>query len=169
MLLSELEPPVFTVQDAERNQTTEALNRDFEEKLQDFDAIQEAACVLYDREHKAPQGIPADFAALLNRQKSIREAVERDRHHTEFLNEQMKERNDRIEYWNSVKAHGLENMTERHYQQQRELSGKYQGDLARYTVEYQDSQKLLAEMEEQSRQQEHDRKPDEPEPPRRSL
>jgi len=157
------------VQEAERSQTIEALDRDMVEKLEVLDATQEAACVIYDREHKAAQGIPSDIAGLLNPQKSIREAVERNRHHEQFLTDLMKERNDRIEYWNSVKADGLQDMTERHYQQHRELAARCQEEVTRYTREHDNAQKILAELEEQTRQQEHDRKPDEPESPKRSL
>ena len=164
-----LAAPLKAVQEAERNQTIDALDRDLVEKLEVFDAMQEAACVLYDREHQAPKGMLADLDARFRPEQAKREAQERNRHHKEFLDEQMRERKDRIEYLNTVKSKGLEDMTERHYQQQRDLAAKSREEVTRYTREHENAQKILAELEEQSRQQEHDRKPDEPEPPKRSL
>lgn len=158
-------------QQAEYQRASQAIDMDIARKMQNFEAMQQAALARYDREHPAPattgyMGMLNKVMFWLNPQKEWQKQVDRNEARAEFQQLQIQERYDRKDRLATEKDIELEPMRERHAQQQRQHAQVYKDDLKRYTEEYEAAQRLLAQYEEQKRKEERDRTRDGPEPPK---
>ena len=85
------------------------------------------------------------------------------------MDEQEKQRTAKIAALETGKQADINDLTERHEQQRREHTARFDQELGRYTREHEAAQRLLAEIEERRRQQELDaeqqRTRDGPQPP----
>jgi hypothetical protein len=158
-------------QQAEYKQTAAVLDSEIASKREDLDALQNAALARYDREHARPEGIARWIEAAktwLNPAKAAEEALQREEHRAAFVDEQEKQRATKIAALETAKQADLNDLTERHEQQRREHTARFDQELGRYTREHEAAQRLLAEIEERRRQQELDaeqRTRDGPQPP----
>lgn len=158
-------------QNVERQYTAEAADLEIREKLEPFDAMQQAALARYDREHAKPEGIAGWIEvakAWLNPEKAAEEARQREEQRAAFVAEQATQREVKIEALEAEKQLDLNELYERHEQQRREHAARLGGELQRHTRDHAAAQRLLAEIEERRRQQELDaeqRTRDGPQPP----
>ena len=164
-------------QEAEYRQTARILEEELREKLGHFDAMQQAARERYFREHDQPKtgitGFIDKIRETLTPQRMAEEARKHKEAADEFLHRQEKERQDRIARLKAAERTDLADLTERHAQQQREHSARYDKERARYLREMDAAAKRRAESEEQRLQQERlraerERNRDGPGPPDRA-
>jgi hypothetical protein len=148
-------------QEAEYRQTARILEEESREKLAHFDALQQAARDRFFRENdQAKAGITGFIDKIkekLNPQQMAEEARARKEAADAFLRRQEKEREDRIAQLRATERTDLADLSERHEQQQREHSYRYDQDRARYLREMDAAAKRRAEIEEQRLQQERQR------------
>jgi hypothetical protein len=141
-------------QEAEYQQTARVLEEEAREKLGHFDALQQAARERYFREtDRAKTGI-AGFIDTIKAKLDPQQAAERKEAADAFLRRQETEREERIAGLKAAQTTDLVDLTERHAQQQREHSGRYAQERARYLRELDAAAKLRAEIEERRRQEE---------------
>lgn len=128
------------------------------EKLGHFDALQQAARERYFREtDRARTGIDRFIDAVkakLDPRQAAEDARQREEAADAFLRGQQKEREERIAGLNAARATDLADLTERHEQQQRDHSGRYDRERFRYLRELDAAATLRAEIEERRRQEE---------------
>ena len=145
-------------QEAEYKQTAHVLEEEAREKLGHFDALQQAARERYFREtDRARTGIDRFIDAVkakLDPRQAAEDARQREEAADAFLRGQQKEREERIAGLNAARATDLADLTERHEQQQREHSGRYDRERFRYLRELDAAATLRAEIEERRRQEE---------------
>lgn len=159
-------------QQAEYKQTAAVLDSEIAGKREDLDALQKAALARYDREHTGPEGIARWIEAAkawLNPAKAAEEARQREEHRAAFVDAQEKQRAEKIAVLETAKQADLNDLTERHEQQRREHTARFDQELGRYTREHEAAQRLLAEIEDRRRQQDLDaeqRTRDGPQPPK---
>jgi hypothetical protein len=162
-------------QEAEYKQTAHVLQEESREKLGHFDALQQAARERFFREtHRAKTGFDGFIDAIkekLNPQQAAEDARERKEAADAFLRRQEKEREDRIARLRAAERADLVDLTERHHQQQREHSFRYDENRARHLRELDAAANRLAEIEARRRQEERaerERSRDGPPPPERA-
>ena len=162
-------------QEAEYRETARILEEESREKLGHFDAMQQAARERYFREHDpAKTGLNAFIDKIKEKlvpQRMAEKARARKEAAAEFLRRQEKAREDRLAQLKAAERTDLADLTERHEQQQREHSARYEKEHARYLQEMHAAAKRLAEIEEQRREQERaerERNRDGPRPPDRA-
>ena len=164
-------------QEAEYRQTAKILDDDIAGKLKDLDDMQEAARDRYAREHLTqPQGIAAFLAvikAAINPERAAEETKRQLAADAAFLRQQEKERYARSAALNAAKEDDLASLADRHAQQQREHTARYDEERTRYVREHEAAERLRAEIEEERRRQEdlraeQQRSRDGPPPPGRA-
>ena len=162
-------------QEAEYKQTAHVLEEESREKLGHFDALQQAARERFFREtDRAKTGFDGFIDAIkekLNPQQAAEEARERKEAADAFLGRQEKEREGRIVQLRAAEKTDLDDLTERHHQQQREHNFRYDENRARHLRELHAAADRLAEIEECRRQEERaerERSRDGPPPPERA-
>ena len=147
------------------------------EKLSHFDALQQAARERFFRDtYKAKGGLTAFIDAIKDKidpRQLADTAQERKEAADAFVRGQERERADQVARLKTDQDAELANLAERHAQQQREHSARYDEERARYLREMDAAAKLVAKMEEQRRLQEQlraerDRNRDGPAPPDRA-
>jgi len=148
-------------QEAEYAQTAYVLEREAREKLGHFDAMQQAARERFfretDRDTTGLAGFIETIKGKLDPRQAAEEARERKEAADAFLRRQEQEREARIAGLKAGVTTDLGDLTERHEQQQREHSGRYDRERARYLRELDAAAKLLAEEIEERRRQEEER------------
>src|SRR6202035_4717709 len=163
-------------QEAEYKQTAQVLEGEIADKLKNLDAVQQAARDRYAREHLAqPEGIAAYVTAIwaaINPKQAAKEVRKQMEVDTKFLHKQEKERQEKSAALNAGKEADLADLAERHAQQLREHTARYDEDRARYVREQEAAQRLAAEIEERRRQKERESEQQRtrggPEPPDRA-
>jgi hypothetical protein len=163
-------------QEAEYEQTARILTEEAREKLGHFDALQQAARERFFREtNQTTTGIAGFIDAIkakLDPHQAAEEASQRKEAAAAFLRQQDKEHQERITSLKAEVRADLADLSERHAQQQREHSVRYDKDRARYLRELDAAAKLRAEIEERRRQEElraeRERSRDGPAPPGRA-
>jgi hypothetical protein len=162
-------------QEAEYKQTAHVLEEESREKLGHFDALQQAARERFFREtDRAKTGFDGFIDAIkekLNPRQAGEDARARKEAADVFLRRQKKEREDRIARLRDAERADLADLTERHQQQQREHSFRYDENRARHLRELDAAANRLAEIEERRRQEERaerERSRDGPPPPERA-
>jgi hypothetical protein len=144
-------------QETERDNTAAVIDRDVAEKIQAFKAVQQAERDRYQRENrKERSGIAGWFAAVKDffmPGRAAEEARQRQEAAETFERRLEQERADHTQRLNTDKYNDLAELAERHAQQRREQDARYNEDLARYLREAEAARRLLAEIEEQRRQQ----------------
>lgn len=145
-------------QEAEYKQTARILDAENAEKLQDLDAMQQAARDRYDREHPAKltgfDGFVAAIKARLNPKQAAEETRAREEAREEFLSQQENDRQHQNTVLSASKERDLAELAERHAQQQREHAARLDEERARYAREFDAAERLRAEIEEERRRQE---------------
>jgi hypothetical protein len=162
-------------QEAEYKQTAHVLEEESREKLDHFDALQQAARERFFREtDRAKTGFDGFIDAIkekLNPQQAAEVARERKEAVDAFLRRQEKEREARIASLKAGEKTDLTDLTERHQQQQREHNFRYDENRARHLRALDAAANRLAEIEERRRQEERaerERSRDGPPPPERA-
>lgn len=164
-------------QEAEYKETSRIFDEATREKLANYDALQQAARERFFRDaYKAKTGLTGLIDAIrdkLDPQQLRDTAQERKEVADAFVRGQEQERTDHIARLKADQDADLANLAERHAQQQREHSARYDEERARYLREMDAAAKLVARIEEQRRLQEQlraerDRNRDGPEPPERA-
>jgi hypothetical protein len=162
-------------QEAEYKQTAHVLEGESREKLGHFDALQQAARERFFREtNPTKDGIASFIDAIkgrLNPQQAAAEERTRKEAADAFLRRQENEREARITSLRAAERTDLTDLTERHQQQQREHSFRYDENRARHLRELDAAANRLAEIEERRRQEERaerERSRDGPPPPERA-
>jgi hypothetical protein len=161
-------------QEAEYKETARILEQNSSEKLAHFDALQQAARERFFREtYQAKTGLAGlidEVKGRLDPEQMAEVARERKAAVDAFRREQEKEREDRIAGLKAAETTDLTDLAERHQQQQREHSARFDEERARYLREHEAAAKLLAEIAERRRQQEEERRlsRDGPDPPDRA-
>lgn len=158
-------------QEQERQRTAAVIDGDIREKIEHFDAAQQAARERYLRENEKRPGIDAILATLkeyILPAKAAEEALRQQEKDEAFLARLERDRDDYIKRLNNDKAAELAALDERHAQQLREHDARLDEDLARHVREEETAKRLLMEMENHERQIEEKRARDGPErgPPR---
>ena len=161
-------------QEAEYQQTARVLEEESREKLGHFDALQQAARERFLREaDQRKTGFIEAIRAKLNPQQAEEDARGRKDAEDAFLREQQMAREERVTGLKAGVTADLTDLTERHQQQQREHSARYDAERARYLRELDAAAKrLAAEIEQRRRREEaraeRKRSRDGPEPPDRA-
>lgn len=153
-------------QQQERARTAEIIGADIRQKMEHFDAAQQAARDRYLRENDK-RGIDAVLATLkeLFMPAKVAEEALREQERAEaFLDRLETERRDYTERLEREKAEELDALDERHGQQRREHDASRDEDLARYLREEENARRLQAEMEDRARTRKEERARDGPEP-----
>jgi hypothetical protein len=149
-------------------QTAHVLDRDVAEKMKNFDAVQLAAVSRLEREHKKQE---ADIWERLQRKVNPAGAAEKAKARqleVEALQRRLtQERKDYLALQIQSKELDLDALRERHEQKLRDVTGSFAEEKDRYLQDQERAQRLLAELQEQRRQEEERLKRDGPEPPRR--
>ena len=164
-------------QDAEYKQTAHVLEEESRQKLGHFDALQQAARERFFRETDRAKGGIDSFIDAVKEKLNPQQAAEDAREHKEavdaFLRRQEKERELGLVQVVVLPAErtDLADLTERHQQQQREHSFRYDENRARHLRALDAAANRLAEIEERRRQEERaerERSRDGPPPPERA-
>jgi len=145
-------------QEVERTRTAEAIDCEIAEKLETLDAMQQAARSRYDREHNAERGgihrVLAAIMAWINPAKAAEEQRQQAQACEEFLHQQQNERASQIARLKTDKESSFADLSERHEQQRRDQTAKYEQELVRLTRDHDAAQRLVAEFDERHRQPE---------------
>ncbi|HEX3885409.1 MAG TPA: relaxase/mobilization nuclease domain-containing protein [Stellaceae bacterium] len=149
-------------QEAEYAQTAHVLENEVREKLGHFDALQQAARDRFFREtHHDTTGLAGfieTIKAKLDPHQAAEEARDRKEVADAFLHGQEQEREARIATLQAGVTADLADLAERHAQQQREHSVRYDQDRARHLRELDAAAKRLAEEIEERRRQEEEQR-----------
>lgn len=163
-------------QEAEYRQTAHVLDEEIAGKLENLDAMQQAARDRYQREHPEKlQGFAGFIAAIkarFNPEQAAEEARQRQQAAAEFLHWQGNEREEQVAILNTTREIDLTELAERHAQQQREHVARHEEELARHAREHEAVERFRAEIEERRRREEllaeQQRTRDGPPPPERA-
>lgn len=145
------------------------LDHELKEKLDGFEAIQdEQRKALKERHAERRSGLGGFIDALQSRLNPVlaaEQAKERRRERQQLERRLQKERKDYLALLEQTKQLEIENLKERQARQMRDLATSNGEEKDRYIREHQDAQRILAELQEQQRQEALRRGP---EPPTRS-
>jgi len=146
------------LQQAIHEQTARILDLEIAEKVKDLLARQQAARARFERMHHVEttgfDGFVSAAKAFLNPQQAALEKQQRDEARAEFHRVQEMERRNQIAALTFIKERELEDLNERHAQQQREQAGRQEQDLTRYIMEHEAALRLLTEIEARRREEE---------------
>ena len=149
-------------------QTEYVFDRDVAEKMKNHDAVQLAAVTRLEREHKRQE---SDVWERIQRKVNPAGAAQKAqarRVEAEALQRRMtQERKDYLALQIQSKELDLNALRERHDQKIRDVTGGFGAEKERYLKDQERAQRLLAEVQDQRRQEEERLKRDGPEPPRR--
>lgn len=162
-------------QENELKRTKEIAGEDTTGKLEALKAIHKAEMDAHLRKEKEQYSDDwiRKFYDLIqqkwNPQAAEQQRLERERQQQEIRDRQRIERQTLKETLKIERDQELDDLKARHEAKQREHAGRYQSDLKRYIDEEELSNRLLAQLEKERRQEELTRKPDAPDPPKPSL
>ncbi len=148
-------------QAAERTETARILDAEIAEKLNEQDAMQQAALDLYDRDQATKLQGFTSLAAFLKARFTPKQAAadqqERDEARDNFIFSQQASRQRQFEQWLAQKEAELKALSDRHAQQRRDQTTRFEEERARQArVLDADERHRRAEMEARRRRQEEE-------------
>jgi hypothetical protein len=155
----------------EIRRTNHILEGELTEKMEHFDAVQEAAREIQKREHqKQREDIWERLQRVISPAAAGEKAQKREQEREALYRSQEQERRDYLALQLQTKQMEMDALRERHEQQLEELQAKFAAELERYLRDREAAQRLWQELREKrdARQEERDNGPwpDLP-PPRR--
>lgn len=158
----------------ERRDLNEAFDDGLKEKLAERRALQKAELdPIYSTGEEYSDNWMRRFIEILkhrwNPEAAEQQRIERQQKIDEIKTRHRIERDTMRQHLKMEREEALADLKAIHDKQQADHAAKYPQELARYKQEHQAAQKLITQMEEQKRQEELNRKPDEPDPPKPSL